>query len=144
MGPLLGNELPVPTEDGVGSDERGDFGKGTAADCFASHGQSASLIIGQPESSATELLLENSVLLSEVFDDCILLAADPTGERSNEDLPGMEDGGHPQIVARQRSIRQLSRPPELDYPSQESCGLGKWTLRSSPQRPCAAFRYKVE
>ncbi len=72
------------------------------------HGQSASLIIGQPESPATELLLENSVLLSEIFDDCVLLAADPTGERCHKDLPGLEDGGHPSIVAPKRSIRKLS------------------------------------
>ena len=30
--PLLGNELPVPTEDGVGSDERGNFGEGAPAE----------------------------------------------------------------------------------------------------------------
>ncbi len=108
MGPLLGNELPVPAEDGVGRDERGDFGKGTAADSFASHGQSASLVIGQPESPATELLLENSVLLSEVFDDCVLLAADPTGERCHKDLPRLKDGRHPQIVAERHCDRQLS------------------------------------
>jgi hypothetical protein len=35
-------------------------------------------------------LLENSVLLSEVFDDGILLAADPAGQGGNEDLPGVE------------------------------------------------------
>ena len=54
----------------------------------------------QPESPATELLLEDSILLSEILDDRVLLTADPTSERCNKDLPGLEDGGHPSIVAR--------------------------------------------
>ncbi len=99
MGPLLGNELPVPAEDGVGRDERGDFGKGTAADSFASHGQSASLIIGQPEFFATELLLEDSVLFTEILDDSVLLATDPSGKGRNQDLPRLNDHRHLQIVA---------------------------------------------
>ncbi len=98
VGPLFGNELPVPAQDGVWSDERGDFGKGTAADSFAAHGQSASLIIGQSESSATELLLENSVLLSEILDDCVLMTADPPSQGGDEDLPRLEDGRHRRIV----------------------------------------------
>jgi hypothetical protein len=53
-------------------------------------------------------LLEDSVLLAEVLDDRILLAADPASQDGNEDLPGLKDGGHPSIVARQWSIRQLS------------------------------------
>ncbi len=54
------------------------------------------------------MLLQDAVLLSEVFDDCVLMAADPAGERSHEDLPGLEDGGHRLIVARKRSVRKLS------------------------------------
>jgi hypothetical protein len=54
----------------------------------------ATLSIGQAESPATEFLPENSVLLSEVFDDGVLLATDPAGQGGNEDLPGLEDGGH--------------------------------------------------
>jgi len=82
VGPLLGNELPVPTENRVGSDERSNFGEGTSSNGFASHGQSASLIVGQAESPATELLLEDSVLLAEVLDDRVLLAADPAPARA--------------------------------------------------------------
>jgi hypothetical protein len=65
-------------------------------------------MIGQSEPSATELLLENAVFLLEVFDDRILLTGDPTSQGGNEDLPRLKDGGHPSIVARQWSIRQLS------------------------------------
>jgi hypothetical protein len=52
-------------------------------------------------------LFEDSVLLSEVLDDCILLAADPAGQGGDEDLPRLQSDGHPQIVALTPSIGQL-------------------------------------
>ncbi len=82
-------------------------------------------MIGQSEPSATELLLENAVFLLEVFDDRILLTGDPTCHSSDEDLPGLKDGGHPTIVARQRSIRQLSLAVQvgLFFPRNSSAEL---------------------
>ena len=69
VGPLLGNELPVPSEDRVGSDERCDFGQRTSANRSAADSEAATLIIGQSKPSATELLPEDAILLAEVFDD---------------------------------------------------------------------------
>ncbi len=100
VGPFLGNELPVPTKDSVRRNERSNFGEGASPDCLAADSKTATLIIGQAELLATELLLEDSVLLAEVLDDRILLAADPASHGGNEDLPGLKDGGHPSIVAR--------------------------------------------
>ena len=79
MRPLLGNKLPVPTKDGVGSDERSDFGEGPSSNCLASHGKPSALSIGQSESLAPELLLEYSVFLAKIFDDRVLLTGDPAG-----------------------------------------------------------------
>ena len=108
MGPFLSNQLPVPTKNGVGSDKRRNFGEGPSPDCFAADCEPPPLIVSQLEPLATELLLEDTVLFLEIFDDCILMAADPAGHGGNKDLPRLEDGGHPLIVARQRNIRQLS------------------------------------
>jgi hypothetical protein len=108
VGPLLGNQLPMPTKDGVWRDDRRDFGEGSSSDGLAPHGQSASLTVGQSESSATELLLQNSVLLVEVLDDRILLAADPASQSGHQDLPGLKNNGHRGIVATPRNNRQLS------------------------------------
>ena len=47
MSPLLGDQLPVPPKDGVGSDKRSDFGEGAAADGFAPHGEAFALIVSQ-------------------------------------------------------------------------------------------------
>ena len=97
----------MPRKDGVGRDKRGDFGEGASADGFTPDGKPATLSIGQAESSGPELLPEDSVLLSEVFDDRILLAADPASQGGNEDLPGLEDGGHRPIVLIPRRNRKL-------------------------------------
>jgi hypothetical protein len=85
----------MPTEDGVGRDKRGNFGESASANGLASDRKPATLSIGQAESPAAELLPENSVLLPEVFDDCILLAANPAGQGGNEDLPRVEHRRHP-------------------------------------------------
>ena len=95
MSPLLSDQLPVPTKDGVGRDERGNFGQGASADGFAPDRKSATLIVGQPKSSATELLLEDAVFFLKILDDCVLMAADPAGHGGNEDLPGLEHRRHP-------------------------------------------------
>ncbi len=92
------DELSAPTKDGVWSYERSNFCQGASPDGFAADGKPATLIIGQAESSAAELLLEDSVLLSEKLDDRTLLTADPAGQGGNKDLPGLEDGGHRRIV----------------------------------------------
>ena len=47
-----------------------------------------------------QLLFQGTILLAEVLDDRILLTGDPAGEGGDEDLPGLEDGSHPSIVAR--------------------------------------------
>ena len=90
MGPLLSNELPVPTKAGVGSDKRCNLGESPSPDGLAADREPPTLIVGQPESSASELLLEDSVFLAEIFDDRILLTGDPAGERGHEDLPGLK------------------------------------------------------
>ena len=77
----------MPTKDGVGGDERSNLGEGASSNSLASHGQSASLVVGQPESSAAELLLQEPILLAEILDDRILLTGDPAGQGGDEDLP---------------------------------------------------------
>ncbi len=73
-----------------------------------SNREPAALIVGQPESPSPELLLEDSVLLSEILNDSVLLAAHPAGQGGNEDLPRLKDGGHRLILSTPRANRQLS------------------------------------
>ena len=100
VGPFLSNQLPVPTKDGVGSDKRSGLGEGPSSNSLAANRKPATLIVGQSESFTSELLFQDAVLFSEIFDDSVLLATDPSGKGGDEDLPGLEDSGHLSIVAR--------------------------------------------
>ena len=73
---------------------------------------------GSPESSATELLLEDSVLLAEIIDHGFLVPIDPAGHRRNENLPGLEQRAHSAIVGDYRANRQLTigRGRGLEWP----------------------------
>ena len=56
--------------------------------------KSATLIVGESETSAAELLFEDAVLFDEVGDDLGLLTIDPAGEGSEEELKRKEVGHH--------------------------------------------------
>ena len=72
VGPLLSDELPVPTQDGVRRDERRNICESASPDGLAADREPATLIVGQTETSAAELLLQDAVLFSEILDDCAL------------------------------------------------------------------------
>ena len=57
MDPLFGNELPMPMQDGVGSDKRSNFAESPSPDGLASDREPAALVVAQPESLVPELLL---------------------------------------------------------------------------------------
>jgi hypothetical protein len=67
----------------------------SSADDFTSDRKPATLSNGQPEPPATELLLQDPILLAEILDDRILLAANPAGHGGNKDLPRLEHRCHP-------------------------------------------------
>ncbi len=88
--------------------ERSKLGERVSSYGLPADGKTATLLIGQPEWPATELLPEDSVLLPQILDDSVLLTAHPSGEGGHEDLPGLEDGGHRLILSTPRANRQLS------------------------------------
>ncbi len=113
------------------SDKRSNFGEGASSDRLTSNRKSTTLIVCQPEPPVPKLLPEDSVLLAEILYDRILLSGDPAGQGGNEDLPRLKNNGHLSIVANSTTNRQLSRPSELGYSSQETRRLSNWTLRAT-------------
>ena len=79
----------------------------TTTNGLATYRKPAPLRVGEAESSATQLLLQDAVLFSEILDDCVLMTADPASQGGNEDLPGLEHCCHPEIVAKPSANRQL-------------------------------------
>ena len=82
---LLGDESPVPTQDGVGSHDARDSREVTTAEDVALHGETASLVVGQAQSSGTVHRAEDAVLLEQVVNDRLLVSIDPAREQQEEE-----------------------------------------------------------
>ena len=78
----------MPGEDRVGGDEPSEIRQRLSADSLSGDGDPPTLVIGQPDPSATELFEEDAVLFREEVDRRLLVAIDPACECCEEDLPG--------------------------------------------------------
>ena len=91
--PLGGDQLAVPPHDCVGRYDRRDAAEQAATEHLALCREPAPLVIGQTKALATELFLEDPVLLDQVVDGLGLVAVDPAGEGGEKELKG-EGVGH--------------------------------------------------
>ncbi len=89
--PLLGDELPVPAEDRLRRDDRRELVEHAPAEWDAADGEPDAIVIIQAELAPAERRFEDAVLLAEVLEDALLVAAEPAGEEDGEDL---DDRGH--------------------------------------------------
>jgi hypothetical protein len=97
----------MPSEDGVRCHDGSDVREAPASEGLSSHGQSPPLCVGQPESPAAELLLEDSILLPQVLDGGFLLTGEPAGHGGDENLPRLEERAHSESVRDRPAKRQL-------------------------------------
>ena len=79
----LGDESPVPGQQGVGGDEAVKMVEVGKSDPFAFEGEGATLIIIEPGFPA-ELFFEDTDLFLEIDDDLLLVAVHPAGDRDDE------------------------------------------------------------
>src|SRR5215472_2291505 len=99
---LLGDQLPVPSQQGLRGDDAGDLGKSFSSQRFGLHGQSPALIVIEAHSPAAELLAKHPILLSEIFNDLQLAVVHP---------PGNGDQQESEWVKHSLCQNPLSRPP---------------------------------
>src|SRR5262252_5369699 len=66
---LLGDQLPVPSQQGRRRDNAGDLGKSLSSQRFGLYGQSPALIVIEAHSPATELFSKHPILLAKIFND---------------------------------------------------------------------------
>ena len=92
---LLGDELAVPAQDGVGRHQSGEFQR-TSADEAALRGEPPALGIGEAQAPIAALLAQDAVPLLEVRDDLGSVAGHPAREHQEQEL--------------QRCDRHLRRP----------------------------------
>src|SRR5215471_18301009 len=100
---LLGDQLPVPSQQGLRCDNAGDLGKGLSSQRFGLYGQSPALIVIEVHSPTTELFAKHPVLLAKIFHDLQLVVVHP---------PGDSDQQKPEWVEHSLCIQNpLSQPP---------------------------------
>jgi hypothetical protein len=73
-GPFTGDELPMPSQDGVRRDQRRHLTQDVSSEAVPVHGEPTSLGIGQPQAPSVKVLFQDAVLFSQVLDDLELVA----------------------------------------------------------------------
>ena len=83
---LLGDQLPVPAENRVRSDDTGHLHQCAPAKSLAAHRKSTALGVCEPKRSGTTLLAEDAILLSEIVDQIVLVTIHPASNGKHEEL----------------------------------------------------------
>src|SRR6516165_4454612 len=100
---LLGDQLPVPSQQSVRCDNVGDLGKSLSPQRFGLYGQSPALTVIEAHSPATELFSKHPILLAKIFNDLQLAVVHPRGDGDQQ---------KPEWVEHSLRIQNpLSRPP---------------------------------
>src|SRR5215472_11122740 len=100
---LLGDQLPMPSQQGLRGDKAGDLGKSFSSQRFGLYGQSPALIIIEAHSPATELFAKHPILLAKIFDDLQLAVVHQSGDGDQQKSEWVEQSLRIQNL--------LSRPP---------------------------------
>src|SRR5215469_11349221 len=100
---LLGDQLPVPSQQGVRCDNVGDLGKSLSPQRFGLYGQSPALIVIEAHPPAPELFSKHPILLAKIFNDLQLAVVHPPGDGDQQKSEWVEHS--------LRIQNPLSRPP---------------------------------
>jgi hypothetical protein len=92
---LLGDESPVPPLDRVGCHDASDCRELTTAQDLAFHGETASLVVSEAQSSSRAVHRpEDSIFLEQVVNDRLLVSIDPAREQQQEEGERGRHRGH--------------------------------------------------
>src|SRR5215467_10306527 len=127
---LLGDQLPVPSQQGLRRDNVGDLGKNLSSQRFGLYGQSPALIVIQAQSPAAELLSKNAILLAKVINDLQLVLVHPAGDRDQQESEWVKDSLGLQSPLSQPRSRSTEPPhlhadpvfgPQRGWPAHRQC-----------------------
>ena len=76
----------MPTEDGVRRHNRRHLRQDATSETHAENGQPTPFVVGELQSPALQLRLQDSVLVSEVLDRLLILASQPAEENRHDQL----------------------------------------------------------
>ena len=84
--PFPGDQLPVPSQNRVGRDERRELAQHAATKALAEHRETPALVVIQSQSPAAQLHFQHAVLFAEEGDHIALLAFEPSKQRGQQHL----------------------------------------------------------
>src|SRR5215467_702509 len=77
---FLGDQFPVPSQQGLRRDNAGDLGKNLSSQRFGLNGQPPALLVIEAHSLATELFSQHPILFAEILNDLQLAVVHPPGD----------------------------------------------------------------
>ncbi len=92
--PLLRDEFPMPAEDRVGRDNRGQFAQSFSAEDLRFDRQDPPLIVGQKDPLLPQFLEQDLNLGVLKLDHLLLTFVDPAAQRDKQQLPRWEADIH--------------------------------------------------
>ena len=113
---FLGHQCPIPAQDGVRCDDTRDGRQSASAKNLAFHGQAAALVVGDVGPSRSVRGAEDSVLLEQVVNNCLLLSVDPAGEEENNEHERRRQRVHGASVPERRAQCKARRDSRLALP----------------------------
>jgi hypothetical protein len=102
----------MPGQQRLRRDNRAQFDQHFASPSFRLRGQAATLIVGEPQSLATQLFPKNPILFSKVVDEQRLAIVHPTGHCDEHETKWIQQprhGGSNIIVPRRSGSLRISR-----------------------------------
>src|SRR4051812_33647678 len=91
---LACDEMAMPGEQGVRAHDRSELLEHASADAFRLGGQADTLVVGEPETTRTELLSEDTILGLKIVNHLALLLVDPSGERHEQEAQRLRHQNH--------------------------------------------------
>jgi hypothetical protein len=86
VGPLPGDELPVPAENCVRRDDRRNLRQKPPTERRAQSSQAPPVVVGEPDALVAQARLQNPVLFAQVLDGLMLLVLEPADKKRDEQV----------------------------------------------------------
>jgi hypothetical protein len=129
---LLGDQLPVPSQQGLRRNNAGDLGKSSSSQRLGPYGQSPALIIIEAHSPATELFSKHPIFLAKIFNDLQLAVVHPPGDGDEQKPEWVEHSLRIQkpLLAKYRIFMHIQFSDHTGVPADASWKPCCRTLRS--------------
>ena len=109
---FLGDQLPVPSQQGLRRENAGDLGKNLSSQRLGLYRQSPALMVIEAKSPATQLLAQNPILFAKVFNDLQLAVVHPAGNSDQHKSEWVDQSLRIQNPL-SRPVSRSTEPPHL-------------------------------